>query len=95
VVSGGGGAPLYTYSGEPDLREYLKANEGGKVRLEHLVKPGSQDLANPYHFVLVRVDGDKLDMQVIGVDGGRGFSQYRSNKTEMQDAPGAMKPTTP
>jgi len=95
VVSGGGGAPPYAYSGEPDLREYLRANETGKVRLEHLVKPSNQDSAIPYHFVLVRVDGDKLDMQVIGVDGGRGVSPYRSNKTELQDAPGAMKPATP
>jgi Calcineurin-like phosphoesterase len=95
VVSGGGGAPLYAYSGEPDLREYLKANEVSKVRLEHLAKPGNRDSAIPYHFVLVRVDGDKLDMQVIGVDWGRGFSPYRSDKTELQDAPSAMKPTTP
>ena len=42
VVSGGGGAPLYIYQGEPDLREYLKANESSKVTLEHLVKPGAE-----------------------------------------------------
>src|SRR5215472_2311316 len=95
VVSGGGGAPPYAYSGEPDLREYLRANEAGKVRLEHLVKPGNQDSAIPYHFVLVRVEGDKLDMQVIGADYGRGSSPYRSNKTELQDAPSATKPATP
>src|SRR5215469_5393379 len=85
VVSGGGGAPIYSYSGEPDLRDYLKANESSKVRLEHLVKPGNQDYPTPYHFVLVRVDGNKLDMQVIGVDWGRGFAPYRSNKFELED----------
>jgi 3',5'-cyclic AMP phosphodiesterase CpdA len=95
VVSGGGGAPLYAYSGEPDLREYLKANEAGKVRLEHLVKPGNQASVTPYHFVIVRVDGDKLEIQVIGVDWGRGFSPYGSDKTELQDAASAMKHTTP
>ena len=24
IVSGGGGAPLYAYGGEPNLREYLR-----------------------------------------------------------------------
>jgi len=28
---GGGGAPLYAYRGEPDLADYLKANEASKV----------------------------------------------------------------
>lgn len=85
VVSGGGGAPLYTYTGEPDLRDYLKANEASKIQLEHLVKPGNQDSPTPYHFVLVRVDGDKVDMQVVGVDWGRSFAPYRSNKVELGD----------
>jgi hypothetical protein len=85
VVSGGGGAPIYTYSGEPDLRDYLKANEASKVRLEHLVKPGNQDSPTPYHFVVVRVDGDKLNLDVIGVDWGRSFAPYRSNKVELRD----------
>jgi len=39
VVSGGGGAPIYAYTGEPDLQEYLKANEASKVTIEYLVKP--------------------------------------------------------
>ncbi len=86
VVSGGGGAPLYPYSGEPDLRDYLKANEANKVTLEHLVKPGGEDSPSPYHFVLVRVDGEKLDLQVIAVDWGRNFAPYRSNKAELQDS---------
>jgi len=85
IVSGGGGAPIYPYTGEPDLRDYLKANQANKVQLEHLVKPGNQDSPTPYHFVLVRVDGNKLDMQVIAVDWGRGFAPYRSNKFELED----------
>jgi hypothetical protein len=87
VVSGGGGAPIYGYTGEPDLRDYLKANEAKKVTLEHLVKPGVERGSNPYHYVIVRVDGDKLDMEVIGVDWGTGFQPYRSNKAELQDLP--------
>jgi len=85
VVSGGGGAPIYAYSGEPDLREYLKANEASKVTLQHLVKPGVERGSNPYHFVIVRVDGDQLAMEVIAVDWGAGFQPYGSNNVELQD----------
>jgi hypothetical protein len=91
VVSGGGGAPIYTYTEEPDLRDYLKANEDGKVNLEHLVKPGNQDSPTPHHYVVVRVDGDNLNMEVIGVDGGRGFDPYRSKSIELQDSVAPVK----
>jgi 3',5'-cyclic AMP phosphodiesterase CpdA len=87
VVSGGGGAPIYAYSGEPDLSEFLKANETNKLKLQHLVKPGVERGSNPYHFVVVHVDGEKLDMEVIAVDWGGGFQPYRSNKVELQDPP--------
>jgi len=87
VVSGGGGAPIYAYSGEPNLGDYLRANEASKVALQHLVKPGVERGSNPYHFVIVRVDGEKLDMEVISVDWGSGFQPYRSNKVELQDPP--------
>jgi Calcineurin-like phosphoesterase len=87
VVSGGGGAPIYAYSGEPDLSEYLKANEANKLKLQHLVKPGVERGSNPYHFVVVHVDGEKLDMEVIAVDWGIGFQPYRSNKVELRDPP--------
>ena len=85
VVSGGGGAPIYTYTGEPDLEGYLKGNESLKVSLQHLVKPGNQDSPTPYHYVIVRVDGEKLDLQVVGVDWGRGFAPYRSSEAALQD----------
>jgi len=87
VITGGGGAPLSRYTGEPDLRDYLKANEANKVTLDHLVKPGIEPGLNPYHFVIVRVDGDKLDLEVLAVDWGRGFAPYHSNKVELQDLP--------
>lgn len=86
IVSGGGGAPLYSYLGVPDLRDYLKANAAGKVKLEHLVKPGPNPGDNAYHYVVVQVDGEHLKMEVIGVDWGRNFRPYRSNKADLDDA---------
>jgi len=85
VVSGGGGAPIYPYTGEPDLEGYLKANESLKVSLQHLVKPGNEESPTPYHYLIVKVDGDKFNIQVIGVDWGRHFAPYRSNEVELQD----------
>ncbi len=86
VVTGGGGAPLYWYQGEPDLKDYLKENEAGKVKLEHLVKPGVDPGDNAYHYVVMQVDGERLKMEVIGVDWGRNFRPYRSNKTDLNDS---------
>lgn len=85
VVSGGGGAPIYAYSGEPDLDGYRDANKSLNIQLQHLVKPGNQDAPTPYHYLIVRVDGDKLDMQVVGVDWGKSFAPYRSNEVGLQD----------
>lgn len=85
IVTGGGGAPLYVYEGEPHLSEYLKAHEGSKVTLEHLVKPGADPGSNPYHYVVVRVDGVSLRLEVVAVDWGAGFRPYRSNQVELQD----------
>ena len=65
VVTGGGGAPLYTYRGEPDLSAYLAAGAAQRLRLEHLVKPGATIAANPNHFVVVNVDGDRLSIELI------------------------------
>jgi len=85
VVSGGGGAPLYGYSGEPDLAAYLQANAANQVRLEHLVKPGKDPGSSPYHYVIVRVDGDRLDMEVFGVAAASPFLPYGTNKVQLQD----------
>jgi Calcineurin-like phosphoesterase len=86
VVTGGGGAPLYSYHGEPDLSDYLKENEAASVKLEHLVKPGVEPGDNAYHYVVVQVDGEHLKMEVIGVDWGRNFRPYRSNKSDLNDS---------
>jgi 3',5'-cyclic AMP phosphodiesterase CpdA len=85
VVTGGGGAPLYSYSGEPELQNYLKTNAAEKVTLEHLVRPGPQPGDNPYHYVLVQVDGRRLKLEVIGVDWGSGFKPYKSRSVELRD----------
>jgi len=87
IVSGGGGAPLYAYHGEPNLNDYLKANAGLKVRLEHLVRPGSQEALTPYHFVVIRVDGYQVSLQVFGVGRGVIFQPYHGNSTTLQDSP--------
>jgi hypothetical protein len=87
IITGGGGAPLYPYRGNPDLREYMKLNEAEKVRVEQLVRPGPEPGDNPYHYVIVKVDGERLRLEVVGVDWGRSFRPYRSNKIELQDGP--------
>jgi hypothetical protein len=71
--------------GEPDLGGYLKANEGSKVQPDHLVEPSVERGLNPYHYLVVRVDGDNLDLQVISADWGSGFKPYRSAETALQD----------
>jgi hypothetical protein len=75
IVTGGGGAPSYGYQGEPDLRAYLSANATANVKVEHLTKPGPTGLENPHHFVVVRVDGDQLSLEVVGT-GERPYTPY-------------------
>lgn len=78
VVSGGGGAPLYGYTGEPDLRQYTNDNAASQVRVQHLVKPEVDPGANPHHFVVVHVDGPRITLEVVGVYWGSAFQPYRS-----------------
>jgi hypothetical protein len=83
IVSGGGGAPLYGYSGEPDIKPYLGANTASAVTLEHLVKPGLQPGESPYHYLVVHVDGEKIRIEVIGVDWGQNFRPYRGSSVPL------------
>ncbi len=85
IVSGGGGAPLYAYTGEPDLRDYLKQYASERVAVQHLARPSIDPGGNPFHYVIVHVDGSKLSLEVVGVDWGRGFAPYRSSSTGMTD----------
>ncbi|MES2521860.1 MAG: metallophosphoesterase, partial [Gemmatimonadota bacterium] len=81
LVTGGGGAPLYAYQGEPDLRAYQAASGADSARVSHVVRPGVEAGDNPYHFVLVHVNGDDSWLEVIGVDWGRGFQPYKSARS--------------
>ena len=83
IVSGGGGAPLYGYQGEPDLRQYESDNGASQVHVEHLVKPEVEPGANPHHFVVVHVDGTKITVEVVGVFWGAGFQPYRSSTVQI------------
>lgn len=85
VLTGGGGAPLYAYAGDPDTRDYVKAYAAEKVSLDRIAKPGYEPGMNAYHYVLVQVDGEKIKLEVIGVDWGRDFQPYRSNKATLGD----------
>jgi 3',5'-cyclic AMP phosphodiesterase CpdA len=85
IVSGGGGAPLYTYRGEPDVRAYVAENAAAKVSLEHLARPSSDPGANPFHYVVIHVDGDRFNIEVVGVDWGKGFAPYRSSTATLND----------
>jgi len=67
IVSGGGGAPLYWYIGEPDLRAYRAAARRDSVRVEHLVRPSLQG-ENAYHYVVFHVDGPRIWFDVFGVE---------------------------
>jgi 3',5'-cyclic AMP phosphodiesterase CpdA len=85
IVTGGGGAPLYTFQGRPELREYLLAGQVEKVAVNQLVRPGPDGGDNPYHFVVVQVDGERLRVEVVGVDWGAGFAPYRARGTGLFD----------
>ncbi len=76
IVSGGGGAPIYSYSSEPDLTAYVDSAAGAHVSVEHLVRPAPDSTGNPHHFVVVHVDGGKITVEVIGVGWGSAFSPY-------------------
>jgi len=85
IVSGGGGAPLYAYSGEPDLRDYFKSNMSDAVTVQHIAKPSIDPGGNPFHYVVVHVDGTDVSVEVIGVDWGRGFQPYRASTATLTD----------
>jgi hypothetical protein len=87
VLSGGGGAPTYTYKGEPDLNLYMATAAPQKLRLEHLLTPSRRSDGNPLHFMLVRVDGDKLSLEVVGVDAGPTvYLPYKRPRVELEDS---------
>jgi len=88
VVTGGGGAPTYSYNGEPDLEEYLAAGAAANVRLEHVAAPGPTPADNPHHFVVIQIDGDQLSLEVVGI-GASPFTPYHgSARVSLSDRSG-------
>lgn len=87
IVSGGGGAPLYAYTGEPDLSEYTRTAAARNVTMTHLARPTVDPGGNPFHYVVVHVDGERISVDVVGVDWGRGFAPYRTNGAVLVDPP--------
>jgi hypothetical protein len=74
-VTGGGGAPTYVYSSEPDLSSYLASGASQNLRVEHLAKPGRTREDNPHHFVVIQVDGNRLSVEIVAI-GGRPYAPY-------------------
>jgi len=84
IVTGGGGAPVYVYNAEPDLRAYLRANASAQVDLEHMLRPGRTAAESPRHFLVIQVDGDRLSLEVIG--SGVPFAPYNGrSRIELVD----------
>jgi 3',5'-cyclic AMP phosphodiesterase CpdA len=93
IVTGGGGAPIYTYRGEPDLAAYLAAGSSQALRVEHLAKPGTTVASNPNHFVAIEVDGDRLTAELIA-PADPAFAPFAGRPAiELTDAPAAGRPT--
>jgi hypothetical protein len=74
IITGGGGAPIYVYGSEPDLRGYLAGAAADRVTVEHLAKPGATPADNPHHFIVIQVDGDRLSLEAVG--SGAKFEPY-------------------
>jgi calcineurin-like phosphoesterase family protein len=85
IVSAGGGAPLYAYTGEPDTADYLAAGASAKVQLEHIVKPFPVATDNKFHFTILRVDANKLSIEVVGLDPAAPFKPYGKDVYDLRD----------
>ena len=51
-----------------------------RVAVEHLVTPATDTTGNPHHYVVVRVDGERMSLEVVGVGWGAAFSPYPGGK---------------
>jgi len=85
VVSGGGGAPTYVYRGEPNFERYVETAKPDRVTIEHLARPGPNEVDNPHHFVVFDVDGDRLWIRVVSSGTGR-FEPHGTPRLELIDA---------
>ncbi len=85
IVTAGGGAPPYAYRGDPDVSRYLRDGAADSVKVVRVVTPSKTLIENPYHFVVVHVDGDELSLEVIGVGDGAGFRPYGTPVVSLDD----------
>jgi len=83
VVTGGGGAPITAYRGEPDLSAYLAEGASQSVTVEHLVKPAATTAGNPNHFVVIDVDGSTIAAEVVALDGA--FAPFGGRRRQTLD----------
>jgi len=87
LVSGGGGAPIYRYTGQPDQRRYRRTTGAPELRLTQLVRPGRKERDNPHHFLVVHVNGDDITVEYVGVDWGSEFRPYGRTSVSLIDRP--------
>ena len=87
LVSGGGGAPIYGYQGQPNQRRYRQTSGNAQLRLTQLVRPGKRERDNPYHFLVVHVDGEEISVEYVGVDRGAAFRPYGKPSVTLVDRP--------
>jgi len=80
VISGGGGAPTYVYTGEPNLDAYMAEGKDQQLRVEHIARPGPAIEDNPHHFIVVRVDGERLSLEIVGT-GARPYAPWNGKAT--------------
>jgi len=85
IITAGGGAPQYGYTGEPDTADYLAAGANERVRLDHIVKPAPVAADNKFHFIIVRVDGSNLSVEVVGSDPANAYKPYGKDVFELRD----------
>jgi hypothetical protein len=84
IVTGGGGGPIYRYTGEPDLQRYADAALPMPVTVEHAVRPSRQESDNPHHFVVIQVDGTHLQLRVVSTVAAP-FSPYGTDTASLDD----------
>ncbi len=85
IVSGGGGAPIYTYRDEPDLSTYRRMSGAPTAKVTHLVRPGKRVKDNPHHFLVVHVDDETMSVEYLGVDWGREFRPYKRPQRQITE----------
>jgi hypothetical protein len=84
VVSGGGGGPIYTYRGEPDLARYSATALPQRVTIEHVARPGPAQADNPHHFVIFEIDGDRIWEKWVATVSAP-FAPFGQPRTELAD----------